>query len=117
MDTRLSSARDVIQSLLTYTDWWQPPTASVFSVGNARRGSEFADGFRSGLLDTLDIRTELQRRVWRLREPDRRLLFLWYVDQRPVQEIARRIGVSRRQCFRRRADAVNAIVRQAENDD
>ena len=43
---------------------------------------------------------------------DRRLLFLWYVRQLPVEEIAREVGLSRRQCFRRRSHALSTIVEQ-----
>jgi DNA-directed RNA polymerase specialized sigma subunit len=103
------SERQVIRCLLTYTDWWQVPTASILQVA-ARRGDESRDGFRSGLLESLDERAELCRRVWLLEERDRRVLFLWYVQQLPVEEIARSVGISRRHCFRRRAKAVRAIV-------
>jgi DNA-directed RNA polymerase specialized sigma24 family protein len=106
----LRTEHHVIHCLVTYTDWWQPTTASVFPVGAARRGGAYTDGLAAGLLDTLDDRTEICRRVWHLREADRLLLFLWYVEQRPVEEIARRLDVSRRQCFRRRNRAIQAII-------
>ena len=41
---------------------------------------------------------------------DRRLLYLWYLRQLPAHEIARELRISRRQCFRRRATAIRAIV-------
>lgn len=104
------SEHHVIHCLVTYTDWWQPPTTSVLQVGPARRQSDRSDGFNPGLLDTLDERAELCRRVWQLDERDRRILFLWYVPQLPVEEIARLVGLSRRQCFRRKANAVRALV-------
>jgi hypothetical protein len=110
----LRTEHHVIHCLVTYTDWWQPPTASVFQVGAARRGGERTDGFGEGLLETLDERTEICRRVWYLREADRLLLFLWYVEQHPVDEIAIRLAISRRQCFRRRARAIQAIIDLAD---
>lgn len=100
----------VITCLVTYTDWWQPPSTSVIEVAAARRNKNLPDGFRPGLLETLDERAELCRRVWQLEERDRHLLFLWYVTQLPVEDIARAAGISRRQCFRRRAKAIRAII-------
>jgi DNA-directed RNA polymerase specialized sigma subunit len=100
----------VIHCLVTYTDWWQPPTGSIVQVGAARRSSDHPDGFNQRLLETLDERTELCRRVWQLKEADRWILFLWYVQQFPVEAIARTLDISRRQCFRRRGKAIRAIV-------
>ena len=95
--------------MITYTDWWQPNTASVYQVG--KRGHSFAtDGIRGGLLDTLSERDELCRRMQDVAETSRRLLYLWYLRQLPVTEIARELQISRRQCFRRRAAAIRALV-------
>ena len=111
----LRSHEAVIRALVTYTDWWQPSSSSVLQVGGARRsGNEQGDGLRSGLLDTLDERTELCRRAQTLEPRDRSLLFLWYVRQLPVDEIASELRISRRQCFRRRSAAVHAIVALGE---
>ena len=103
--------------LLTYTDWWQPASTSVLQVGAARRSGERSDGMLLGLLGTLDVRTELCRRMQFVSERDRRILFLWYVKQAPMEDIAREVGISRRQCFRRRADAIQKIVRMGEDDE
>lgn len=100
----------VVHCLVTYTDWWQPVTTSLLQAPAARRLPENLDGFRPGLLDTLEEREELRRRVTRLDERERKLLFLWYVALLSVEEIARAVGVSRRHCFRLRASAVRAIV-------
>ncbi len=108
------SERHVVRCLVTYTDWWQPPTTSLLQVAAARRDNDALDGFRAGLLETLDERSELCRRVWQLEERDRQLLFLWYVRQLPVEAIARAVGISRRQCFRRRARAIRAMVDDPE---
>ncbi len=32
----LSSANQVVWALITYTDWWQPSTSSVYRIGNRR---------------------------------------------------------------------------------
>ena len=106
----LASDSDVVRGLLTYTDWWQPTTSSVLQVGAARRSSGQTDGIGIGLLDRLDERAELRRRMQVLDEPDRRLLYLWYVAQLPAARIAQLLGISRRQCFRRRASAIHRIV-------
>ena len=71
----LSSPKQVVWALITYTDWWQPNTASVYQVGN-RRETFASDGIRAGLLDTLSERDELCRRMQQVAERDRVLLFL-----------------------------------------
>ncbi|HXF56621.1 MAG TPA: sigma factor-like helix-turn-helix DNA-binding protein [Actinomycetota bacterium] len=109
----LSSPQDIVQALLRYTDWWQPFTTSVLEVAAARKGYA-GDGIRPGLLETLDERTELQRRMQRIGERDRHILFLWYVKQLEVREIARILGISRRQCFRIRARAIRQLVEAGE---
>lgn len=105
----LASPDQVVWALITYTDWWQPSTASIYRVG--RRGATLAsDGMAVGLLDSMPVRSELCRRMQQLRGSDRRLLYLWYVRQLGAQDIARELRISRRQCFRRRAGAIRAIV-------
>jgi hypothetical protein len=105
----LSTPNQVVWALLTYTDWWQPNTASVYRIGR-RRGSITSDGIRRGLVETLSEREELCRRMETLDDTSRRLLYLWYLRQLPAHEIARELKLGRRQCFRRRAAAVRAIV-------
>lgn len=107
----------MIFGLITYTDWWQPITASMIQVGPARRARGFSDGIPPGLLGTLDKRSELCRRMQHVPERDRLLLFLWYVRQLPVEDIARAVGISRRQCFRRRAEAIRTIVKLGEPEE
>ena len=112
----LDSAPDVVRCVLTYTDWWQPTTGSVL-VGAGRRHSSGWDGLRPGLIETLDERSELSRRMAGVDEVDRRILFLWYVEQLPPNDIARAVGVSRRQCYRRRAETIRLIVQLGEPQD
>jgi hypothetical protein len=110
MEGLLVSPAEVARCLLTYSDWWQPATASVFSVGSTRRSGRASDGLHPGLLDSLDERMELCRRMSILGERDRRLLFLWYVSQLEAGDIAKSLRISRRQCFRLRAQAIRKIV-------
>jgi hypothetical protein len=113
----LETSSAVIRALLTYTDWWQPSTTSVMQVGALRRtGQQFRDGLSSGLIPTLPVRTELSRRMCQLDERDRRVLFLWYVQQLAVSDIATIVGVSRRHCFRIRAAAIRKLVDLGEGD-
>jgi DNA-directed RNA polymerase specialized sigma subunit len=112
----LDSPEQVVRCLLTYTDWWQPSTTSILLVSAARRDTDFGDGFRSGLLETLDVRAELSRRIAQLSARDRELLFLWYVVQLVPEEIGEELGISRRQCFRRRAAAIRKIVELGETE-
>jgi len=83
-------------------------------LGAARRSSGAGDGLPAGLLDSMAERAELCRRMQQVSEPDRQLLFLWYVRQLTVEEIARAIGISRRQCFRRRSGVIRRIVELAD---
>ncbi len=106
----LSVPREVVRCLATYTDWCQPPTGSVLKVGRARADKNYGDGLRAGLLETIEERAELQRRVLMLDERDRQLLFLWYVKQLHVDDVSAATGISRRQCFRRRSKAIQKIV-------
>ena len=112
----LAAADQVIRCLLTYTDWWQPNTTSVYYVGRAGRDRVLAEGIRPGLLEHLDERSELCKRMQRLTDRDRRLLFLWYLEQRAVDEIGKELKISRRQCFRRRREAIQAIIEAGETD-
>jgi len=113
----LSSSSQVIRCLITYTDWWQPSSTSFIQVGAARRSTAESDGLRAGLLETLDERTELCRRAGLLDDRLRRILFLWYVAQLPVTQIARETGISARHCQRLRARAVEQIVELGRKDD
>jgi len=105
-----------VWALITYTDWWQPNTASVYRVSK-RRGSFASDGLHGRLLDSLTERDELCRRMHDVDETSRQVLYLWYLRQLPVQDIARELRISRRQCFRRRAAAIKAIVEAGEPRD
>jgi DNA-directed RNA polymerase specialized sigma subunit len=89
----------------------------VLLVGAARRSTSVTDGIGIGLLERLDERAELRHRMQALSEEDRRLLYLWYVVQLPASRIAQLVGISRRQCFRRRASAIRRIVELGDERD
>ncbi|HEY7755422.1 MAG TPA: sigma factor-like helix-turn-helix DNA-binding protein [Actinomycetota bacterium] len=116
MTASLASPTAVVRGLITYTDWWQPSTGSVIPVGAARRDRGATDGLAPGLLDTLDDRAELSRRMRSMDDRDRQLLFLWYVQQLTVAEIAAELRVSRRHCFRLRGDAIRRLVELGDPD-
>jgi DNA-directed RNA polymerase specialized sigma24 family protein len=111
----LESSDQVIWALLTYTDWWQPSTTSVYQV--SRRRPTAGDGIHPGLLDGLPVRDELCRRMQELHDRDRQVLYLWYLKQRSADEIASELHISRRQCFRRRSAAVAKLVELGRPDD
>jgi DNA-directed RNA polymerase specialized sigma subunit len=111
----LDSEAGVVRCLLTYTDWWQLISASVLQTGGRNR--RFADdGFHPGLVETLDERMEMCRRMTELTPKERDVLFFWYVSQLPAHEIARLVKISRRQCFRIRSKAVRRIVEQGRSE-
>jgi DNA-directed RNA polymerase specialized sigma subunit len=110
----LDSPREVIRCLVTYNDWWQPSSGSILLVGGARRDKNLRDGLSPGVVETLDERTELSRRMQSLNEDDRNILFLWYVKQLHVDQIAAALDLSRRQCFRRKSRSIKAIIEAGE---
>ena len=110
----LSTPNQVVWALITYTDWWQPNTQSVYRIW-ARRETFASDGIPGGLLDTLSERDELCRRMQQVDERARHLLYLWYLRKLEVQEVARELRISRRHCFRLRAAAIRRIVELGED--
>jgi DNA-directed RNA polymerase specialized sigma24 family protein len=106
----------VVRSLLTYTDAWQPSTSSIYRLAGAGRDRRLADGIRAGLLERLEERSELRRRMHELPDRDRQVLILWYVRHLSAEEIAAELGISRRQCFRRRARAIKALVEPRDDE-
>jgi DNA-directed RNA polymerase specialized sigma subunit len=110
----VGDVRALIATLIRYTDWWQPTTASVYQVGAARRDPSASDGLRPGLLETIDDRAELCRRMATLSDRERHVLFLWYVRQLAVPDIAKELRISRRQCFRIRSSALRTLRGESE---
>lgn len=111
----LSSPDAVARCLVTFPDCLQPSTGSVLSFSGVKRKDK-GDGLRAELTNLLEVRVELRRRMQLLEERDRELLFLWYVRPLHVDDIANELGISRRQCFRRRVNALRAVVAAGESE-
>lgn len=111
----LETNQAVIRCLSTWTDWWQPTSSSIVSL-DARRPSldQTRDPFRQGLLESIDERTELRWRLDHLEAVDREILYRFYVLMSPAEQVAEDVGLSTRQCFRRRNAAVRALAALAE---
>lgn len=105
----LADRYEIIRCLITYNDCWQPSTGSVMVVGAAKADKTIGDGLNPGVVETLEERIELCRRMERLSERERLVLFLWYVRQLHIDDIADEIGVSRRQCFRVKSRALRLL--------
>lgn len=112
----LSTPAEVIHCLITFADWWQPSTSSFMAIGGCKR-KDRSDGLHPGLVNTLELRSELCRRMELLSDKDRELLFLWYVRQLHVDDIASITRISRRQCFRRKSSAVRYLVDAGANNE
>lgn len=106
----LDTEPDVIRCLVTYTDWWQPTTTSVMTTQGTKRSGDVPPTFKPGFVESIDERWELEWRLGWLDEVDVELLYLYYVANRPAAEIADTVGLSIRQCARRRKEAVAAIA-------
>jgi DNA-directed RNA polymerase specialized sigma24 family protein len=106
----LETSREVIRCLVMYPDWYQPPSGSIMKVGAAKLDKNIGDGLNPGIINTIDERTELCRRMTVLSERERLVLFLWYVKQMHCDDVADELGVSRRQAFRLKSKAIRALV-------
>ena len=114
-DHFLATPDAVARCLVTFPDCVQPSTGSVLSFSGVRR-KDRGDGLRADLTNLLEVRVELGRRMRLLEERDRELLFLWYVRQLHVDDITEELGISRRQCYRRRATALRSLVEAGESE-
>lgn len=114
MDTR----QDLIRCLVTFADWWQPTTTSVLSMRSVPTPRDPSrDPFQPGLLDRIEERAELHRRLAHLEPRDREILFHFYVSSLPASEVAERTGLSIRQCFRRRNRALDELLAVGQDPD
>jgi RNA polymerase sigma factor (sigma-70 family) len=81
----------------------------IFVSGRAAKGARSDDqGYR--FIGHLEEQKELTRRLRRLAERDRLLLFLWYVEEWPVSEIAEHLQISRVHCYRLRDRALDKLT-------
>jgi DNA-directed RNA polymerase specialized sigma24 family protein len=108
---RFPHRSDVVRALGRYGDEAGPRTGSVMFVGGAPPRSR--DPFHPGVIAGMEERAELARRLRRLDDRDRLLVFLWYVRGWPVPNIAAHLGISRVHCYRVRDRALRAMVDEA----
>src|SRR5712692_8801428 len=101
MDGVLESPAQVRCCLERLRHLYQPATTSLLQIGAFPRRGRPTEIFHPGFIDELDERTELGRRLRCLEDRDRTILMLWHVAGVPPGEVARRVGVSRRQHRRR----------------
>jgi RNA polymerase sigma factor (sigma-70 family) len=81
----------------------------IFVSGRAGKAARSGDrGY--GFIGHFEEQEELTRRLRRLGERDRLLLFLWYVEEWAVSEIAERLGISRVHCYRLRDRALDKLT-------
>ncbi len=100
---------DISEALAASADCYQSASTSVLRI--SRRGRDPRRGpFRSGFLDGLETRTELNRLLAHLDERARLLLLLWFVHERPVTAIADRLRISRMHCYRLRDRALQQML-------
>jgi len=106
----LSTSASVERALTRYTDYLQPRTSSVTALGGGGKGSGPGDPFHPALLEGLEERTELARRMAWLEREEAVVLFRWYVEGAKPTVIAASLGRSLRHVYRRRASGIEAIV-------
>jgi hypothetical protein len=114
LDTFVSVER----ALSRYTDCLQPRSGSVTALcrggsGGAGSGSPF----HPALLDNLEEREELRRRIAWLSDEEAVVIFRWYVEGAKPEVIAAGLGRSPRHVYRRRSSAVAAIVALGRRED
>jgi len=109
---RFPDRSDLVRALARYGDEAGPRTGSVMFVGGAPPRSH--DPFHPGVIAGMEERAELARRLRRLNERDRLLVFLWYVEGWSVPNIAAHLGISRVHCYRVRDRALGAMLDQAK---
>jgi DNA-directed RNA polymerase specialized sigma24 family protein len=102
------TGEQIIRALATMPYAYGPKTASLLT-GKASRVPN-AEPFRRGYLRTFEERRELGRLLRLLDQRSRRLLFLWFVEGRPVAETARLLGISRVHCYRLKDKALGHML-------
>jgi hypothetical protein len=117
----LDTFASVERALSRYTDCLQPRTGSVTALGGAggRSGGSGGSGspFHPALLEDLEEREELRRRIAWLSDEEALVIFRWYIEGAKPEAIAAGLGRSPRHVYRRRSSAVAAIVALGRRDD
>ena len=99
----------VVRALKSFREYYHPKASGILTI-SGRNADVDADPFRRGFLDSLDLRTELLRRLSTLDERERSVVMLWYVMDRPVAEVCEQLSVSRSHCYRLRDRALANMV-------
>jgi hypothetical protein len=116
LDTFLSVER----ALSRYTDCLQPRSGSVTALcrgGGSGGAGASGSPFHPALLDDLEEREELRRRIAWLSHEEAVVIFRWYVEGAKPEVIAAGLGRSPRHVYRRRSSAVAAIVALGRHED
>jgi hypothetical protein len=115
----LDTFPSVERALCRYTDCLQPRTGSVSVLSRSGGGGSGGSGspFHPSLLDDLEERDELRRRIAWLPDEEAVVLFRWYIEAAKPEVIAAALGRSPRHVYRRRTSAVAAIVALGRRDD
>jgi DNA-directed RNA polymerase specialized sigma24 family protein len=104
----LDSFASVERALARYTDPLQPRSGSISTVPTVKPGGRFP--FHPALLDGLEERTELRRRMLWLQVEEAVVLVRWYVEGARPEAIARDLGRSVRHVYRYRVAAIERLV-------
>lgn len=99
----------IVRALGRLEEGQGPNTTSLVAADRLQRDPS-ADPFYPGFLSGLERREELIRLLRGLDERSQRLLFLWFVGERPVTEIAAALGISRVHCYRLRDKALDQMI-------
>lgn len=102
----LQTVGQVVRALKTFREYYHPRSSGILTGVISRTTDVDADPFRRGFLDSLELRTELLRRLSSLDERERSVLMLWYVMDQPVHEICGTLSLSRSHCYRVRDRAL-----------
>ena len=112
----LDSFAAVERALAHYTDCLQPHTTSVSALSRHGSGGERFP-FHPALLDDLEERTELRRRMAWLDHEEAVVLVRWYVEGATPETIARHLARSVRHVYRCRVAGIERLVALGSADD
>lgn len=112
----LDTFGSVERALRRYTDPLQPRTGSCTAIPRSGGSSGSGAVFHPALLDDLEERTELRRRMAWLGREEAVVLFRWYVEGAKPQAIADGLGRSLRHVYRRRIAGIESLLALGRSD-
>jgi hypothetical protein len=112
----LDTFASVERALTRYTDVLQPRTSSVSTLSRTSAGGDRFP-FHPGLLDDLEERSELRRRLRWLEDEEALVLLRWYIEGARPELIAGALRRSVRHVYRRRVSAIERIVALGSADE